>query len=87
MAYFPNGTAGDILIEQCDNCLHGMNDSVLCPIANVQIFFNYDQIDNEHLSKCLSALVRDDGVCLMRSAMLQAGLTIDTSESEQLDLL
>jgi len=87
MAYFPNGTAGDILQKQCDKCLHGMNDSLICPVVQVQLTYNYEQIGNEDLQTALNILVDDAGTCRMRTAMIQAGITIDLSGREQLPLL
>ena len=44
MAYFSNGTEGEKLDAQCSECLHGSDDlTILCPIAAVQMDFNYVQ--------------------------------------------
>lgn len=43
MAYFPNGTSGEIWRgENCAHCLHDDIDGG-CPIENVHLIFNYDQ--------------------------------------------
>lgn len=58
MAYFPNGSSGEILDEQCHDCPLGAgwhdpaqtelfeNERELrpCPVAFVQLNYNYDQI-------------------------------------------
>lgn len=40
MAYFPNGTSGMILDEQCDECLHGDQEAGATinggPLRNLQ---------------------------------------------------
>lgn len=72
MAYFPNGTAGAILDNQCIYCLHE-NDWGDCPVYAVQALFNYNQADKgqEKLRKAISMLIRDDGICLVRKAFLK----------------
>jgi len=67
MAYFPNGTAGMILDEQCDECLHGNPESA-CPLAFAQMNFNYEQCGNALAEKILNSLVNKDGKCLMKPA-------------------
>ena len=68
MAYFPNGTAGMILDSQCGECIHEDPDAG-CPIAMVQMEYNYEQIGNDNLEKCMNALVSEEGVCLMKLAI------------------
>lgn len=89
MAYFPNGTAGQVLVDQCDNCLHGMDDGLLCLVAHVQVEFNYKQLDagNADLQAAMNLLIADQGECRMKLAMEKAGIKIDLSEKAQLDLI
>ena len=88
MAYFANGTEGDTLNEQCHKCLHGMSDSVLCPVAAVQMEYNYKQLDdgNEDLHAAMNLLVNEAGECQMKAAMEKAGTTLDLSGKDQLPL-
>lgn len=89
MAYFPNGTAGEVLDEQCQNCLHGVSDSILCPVAHIQMIYNYQQLDegNEDLRAAMGLLIQLDGTCQMKEAMEKAGTTLDLSGRDQLPLL
>ena len=89
MAYFANGTEGDALVEQCENCLHGMSDEIMCPVAAVQMTYNYDQLNdgNQDLKDAMNMLIDEHGICRMRNAIKQAGIVIDLSEREQLLLL
>jgi len=67
VAYFANGTEGMIFYEQCINCLHE-DPGVGCPIALVQMIYNYEQLDkgNEKLRECLNHLVNESGICQMK---------------------
>lgn len=69
MAYFPNGSAGEVLDNQCCDCLHE-NEWTWCPVYAVQNLFNYDQVDKgqERLRKALSMLISDNGKCNVRAA-------------------
>ena len=60
MAYFPNGTAGEVFDEQCCRCKHGQK---FCPVYFVQSTFNYDAINNEVATKILNYLVKGNGRC------------------------
>lgn len=62
MAYFPNGTSGECFGEQCARCRFGDDP---CPIAWVQLAYNYKACNNEVASKILADLVKDDGTCAM----------------------
>ena len=83
MAYFANGTEGMMLDEQCEGCLYGMNDDVLCPVSAVQNIFNYEQCDNPKLAEAMNLLIGQDGYCKMKKAMAEAGLSFDCSHKEQ----
>jgi hypothetical protein len=86
MAYFANGAEGGILDNQCEKCLYGMSDDILCPVSAVQTIYNYDQCDNEKLKEAMDILVDSKGTCKMRDAMKQAGLKFDTSHRNQMEL-
>ena len=62
MAYFSNGTEGMVFDEQCAKCKYGQHP---CPIALVQILYNYDACNNEIATKILNTLVDDGGNCSM----------------------
>ena len=71
MAYFSNGSEGMILDEQCIECIHEDPDAG-CPIALAQMLFNYDQVNNADLRKCLNMLVDDNrGECQMKPLIEQ----------------
>lgn len=66
MAYFPNGTAGDLFeAEECRDCIHNRDDGEgnPCSILAVHMLWNYDQIvDGErknNLAYVLTELVDD----------------------------
>ena len=65
MAYFSNSTDGAILDGQCDECIHE-DPEAGCPVALVQMLFNYDQCGIGKLESCLNMLVNVDGICLMK---------------------
>jgi len=65
MAYFPNGTAGMVFDEECSTCKYGQEP---CPIALVQIQYNYDTCQNPKLKELLDCLVKQDGTCEMKKA-------------------
>ena len=70
MAYFPNGCAGEILDNQCADCPLGDGP---CPVALVQMTFNYDQVADgqEKLREAMSYLVDDKGICEVRKQILE----------------
>lgn len=68
MAYFPNSTAGDVLENQCCECIHAVDD-VTCPVYYVQATYNYDQTDNDKLERCLTHLIDRQGICQMKLAI------------------
>jgi len=65
MAYFPNGSAGMVFDEQCSICRYGDKP---CPIAFVQMKYNYKACNDEVASDILNDLVKDDGTCEMYKA-------------------
>jgi len=62
MAYFSNGTEGMVFDLQCERCKYGKK---ACPIAYVQIIYNYESCNNKIASNILDKLVQNDGVCTM----------------------
>lgn len=66
MAYYSNSTEGAVFYAQCAECVHGMSEDILCPIAAVQSMFNYDQNRDQNLKACLSMLVDQKKGCLMK---------------------
>lgn len=62
MAYFSNSSEGEVFDLQCSQCKYG-NDA--CPIAAVQMAYNYEAVNNEVATKILNALVKNDGTCMM----------------------
>jgi hypothetical protein len=62
MAYFSNSTDGMKFDEQCNKCKYGEHP---CPIAYVQMTYNYDAANNEVATKILNNLVDNNGKCQM----------------------
>lgn len=62
MAYFSNGTEGMVFDYQCSLCKYGDKS---CPIAFVQLEYNYDACNNEVARKILDTLVANNGECSM----------------------
>lgn len=62
MAYFSNSTDGGAFDEQCAICKYGKKP---CPIALVQLQYNYEACNNEIARNILDTLVKDDGTCMM----------------------
>lgn len=67
MAYFSNGSEGEILDSQCAECLHADPD-VGCPIFLIQMNFNYDQLSKgqEKLKEAMEILIDKNGICQMK---------------------
>ncbi len=62
MAYFSNGSEGMCFDDQCAKCKYGR---LPCPIALVQVTYNYEACNNEVATKILDTLVSSDGTCSM----------------------
>lgn len=62
MAYFSNGSEGACFDNQCAKCIFGDKS---CPIAYVQIEYNYDAVNNKVATDILGHLVKNDGTCKM----------------------
>lgn len=57
MAYFSNGSEGMAFDNECSECIYGKDP---CPIAFVQMHYNYDACNNETATAILGKLVRQD---------------------------
>jgi len=84
MAYFSNGSEGMALDDQCAECIHADHD-VMCPIAGIQLEFNYDQLNkgNEDLKKAMTILIDDSGICNMKQiidAHMKAGGKVNLNQ-------
>ena len=66
MAYFPNGTSGEVLDEQCTECY--IPDDAPCPVLNIQGQYNYKQLNkgNKDLENAMNLLIDEKGNCLMK---------------------
>ncbi len=62
MAYFANGSEGEVFDVQCTKCKYG---EMPCPIAAVQGAYNYDACNNKTAREILDSLVKNDGTCEM----------------------
>lgn len=77
MAYFPNGSSGEVLDEQCEDCPLGYGWSGVnqecgpCPTALVHLMLNYEQCKNPDLASAMRYLVADNGECQTRKLLLK----------------
>lgn len=80
MAYFSNGSEGMVFDDQCAKCKYG---KAPCPIALVQMEYNYDQHkDTSGIArKILDTLVSDDGTCAVYE-MAKQDFGIDPNQLE-----
>ncbi len=71
MAYFPNGSSGEVLDRQCADCPLGDGP---CPVMLVQQVYNYDQLDEgqEKLREAMTILVDDEGTCHVRKQLAES---------------
>jgi hypothetical protein len=67
MAYFSNGSEGEILEAQCEVCPLGEQP---CPIMAVQLLHNYDQVGNDKLRAAMNLLVDERGICQLRPLLV-----------------
>jgi len=70
MAYFPNGTAGAYLDEQCAECIHE-DPEAGCPVALIQDEYNYSQLNkgNGDLKRAMDILISETGDCKMKEVI------------------
>ncbi len=80
MAYFSNSTEGLVLDAQCSKCKYGKE---ACPIALVQMTYNYEAVNNETATNILNGLVDKDGICQMRKTFAKDFVS-DGSEQQSL---
>jgi hypothetical protein len=76
MAYFSNSSEGSVLDEQCCNCvLFNTEDpaDLWCPIAYVQMNWNYKQIGNDMAREIINALVNEEGDCQLKPTLEKLG--------------
>ena len=62
MAYFSNSCEGSVFDYQCSICKYGEKP---CPIAFVQMDYNYEACNNKTAKAILDDLVKQDGTCAM----------------------
>ena len=62
MAYFSNGSEGEVFDNQCAKCKYGMHP---CPVAAMQLLWNYDQVGNKLAEQIMDNFVKKDGTCTM----------------------
>ncbi len=90
MAYFPNGSSGEVLDAQCADCPVGKHEEHQCPVRLVQMLYNYDQFDKQgkrtQMSELMDVLVNDNGECQMRKQML-AHIELPLAKCSPLDYL
>ncbi len=79
MAYFSNGSEGMVFDDQCAKCKLGKKP---CPIAFIQLTYNYDQHNDKTgtSTKIMDMLVKKDGTCAMFK-MLKSDLEIDPNQT------
>ncbi len=65
MAYFSNGSEGMCLDEECSECVFGQEH---CPIAWVQLNWNYEAVNNKVAGEILDYLIKEDGTCAMKKS-------------------
>ena len=85
MAYFANGSEGEVLDAQCADCPlgFGWNDPDQkelfdrerwprpCPVAFVQMTYNYDQCDVPKLQEAMNILIDKRGTCKVREQLVE----------------
>lgn len=76
MAYFSNGSEGEVFDDQCARCKFGQKP---CPISAVQMLYNYDACNVPVARKILDSLVANSGECAMFK-MSPATFAIDTTQ-------
>ena len=62
MAYFPNGTSGDLYeAEYCSRCVH-MDPQTGCPILMLHLLWNYEQLTDHDKQTALDLFIPREGV-------------------------
>lgn len=78
MAYFSNSSESEPFEFQCTKCKYGL---LPCPIALVQVEYNYEASNNETASKILDTLVKQDGECTFWKEF-QKDLEVDPNQMD-----
>ena len=88
MAYFSNSTEGMVLDSQCDECIHE-DPEAGCPVAFIQMNYNYIQVGNTNLEQILLALVDKNGCCQMKPHIdrLRRPVPVDRVSEKQIRLM
>ena len=60
MAYFSNSSDGSVFDAQCSKCKFG---NYACPVAAMQLLWNYDQVGNKLAEQIMDNFVKQDGTC------------------------
>lgn len=68
MAYFSNGSEGMSFDVECLECFYGKD---ACPIAGVQMGYNYEACNNKVATNILNELIKNDGTCSMKKLIEQ----------------
>ena len=78
MAYFSNSSEGMCFDEQCLICKYGEDP---CPIAFVQMEYNYKACNNKVARNILDYLVKNTGECAM-FVQFKTDLHIDAQQQK-----
>ncbi len=63
MAYFSNGTEGEMYKEQwCERCIHDGHGENACPVWTMHLTYNYDQFENPDVKAILHQLIPRNGI-------------------------
>lgn len=76
MAYFSNGSEGECFDAQCGRCKYGQQP---CPIAAIQMNYNYDQVGNDLAREIMTELVSANGTCAVYE-MAKEDFAIDPNQ-------
>ena len=89
MAYFSNGTEGDIFQENnCEMCSH-WNEETGCPVWDAHLIFAYDECDSgSNAEKILNMLIpmkQPEDIFPDKCAMFNAKLTDEVRSDDLLN--
>ena len=76
MAHFSNSSDGESFNGQCARCKYGQAP---CPIAAIQMNYNYSAIGNPIASAIMMELVEKDGTCTVYE-MAKSDFAIDPNQ-------
>lgn len=82
MAYFCNSGDGSSFEEQCDRCRYGEKH---CPIACLQLSYNYEALNNKIATEMLDSLVKQNGSCSMFKTF-KKDFELNEGEKAQMEL-